>query len=130
FRGDARRGGPLASHPNEGSLPDSLYVADVLRLASLAIRSVRRGPHGLSSFPLLHRLLLALHARPLRVGIDEPPLDGGPFGCDREPDEERSRGMEQAGGAVGIEFLAGAHLVGAVAERARCVRASCRRRER
>ena len=68
--------GTLAGHTVKGSVSDPLHRADGFRPASLAQWPSRRDAHGLPACPVLHRLLLAVHARPLRRGLDEPRLDG------------------------------------------------------
>src|SRR6267143_6750966 len=78
-RNPARRGS-VAGHADERSVPRALRFPDGLRDATLAQRSDRCDADGLPSFPVLHRLLLALHARPVHLRIDEPAVDGRPIG--------------------------------------------------
>src|SRR5437667_235950 len=62
--------------------PSTIVSSDLVRHAALAVRPNRRNPHGPSPLPVLRRMLLALHARPLHLRVDEPPLDGRDLGRD------------------------------------------------
>src|SRR5256885_667916 len=64
----------------------------VVRLASLGIRPVRRGPHGLSPLLVLHRLLLALHARAVHIRVHEPRVDGCALGRNLHREARSSAG--------------------------------------
>src|SRR5205809_976644 len=95
FGRDVVRRRPVAGHANEGDLPLPLHFADGLRAAVLAERSHRRDADGIPPLALLHRLLLAVHARPVHLGLDEPPLDGRYFRRDLRGETRRPHGPFQ-----------------------------------
>src|SRR5207247_3823442 len=95
FGGRIAGRGRLASHASPAALPLPLHVADGLRAAALAERSHRRDADGIPSLALLHRLLLVVHARPIPLGLHEPPLDGRDFRCDLRGETLRPHGPFQ-----------------------------------
>src|SRR5207249_7187739 len=58
---------------------DPLPVSDDVRDAALAVRARRRAADGAQPRRVLPGVLLAVHVRAVRGGLDEPRLDGGPF---------------------------------------------------
>src|SRR5438445_1095223 len=92
-RRNARRRRCVASDPDEGGMPETLHLPHGVRHAPLAIRSGRRMEDGASAFAVLRRVLLALHDRLVRRGLDEPRMDGRSVDCDSRGEARGENGV-------------------------------------